>query len=486
MVLKIYGPWVAGTFLEVSSRNLVTLKEPASEVDLAKLAISNNDDIDKALSSARMALTGPWSRMSANERARLLHLVADLIEKRREEFAELETRNVGKAISSVNAEISGAIETLRFFGSVTASNNGHATSIGSSLLTYSLKEPIGVCAQIVPWNYPLLMTVWKLAPALAAGCTIVLKPDIKTPISALLLAELIHEAGFPSGVLNVVPGDGKIGAYLVAHPGVDKVSFTGSTATGSEVMRLASSPIKPITLELGGKSPNIIFADADLSDAIPSSCWSIFYAAGQSCEARSRILIQKSIYDDFVTSYVEAAKKIRVGDPLDPNTQMGSLISNDHRNRVHGYVERSASKGAKVLLGGFMSASPGAFYNPTVIASVEPGSEIEQEEVFGPVVTLQSFENEDDAIVLANSTSFGLFATIWSQDSARLHRMARKLQSGMIGLNTPYAAFPGIGFGGYKQSGFGRELSSETLLEYTQTKSIILSTGNRQFNPFKL
>ncbi|MDX6411105.1 MAG: betaine-aldehyde dehydrogenase, partial [Gaiellaceae bacterium] len=403
----------------------------------------------------------------------------------RKELTELETRNVGKATSSVKAEVFGAVENFRFFGSAIASIAGRSNPIGGSLLFYSLKEPVGVAAQIVPWNYPLLMTTWKLAPALAAGCSVVLKPDPQTPLTALRLAELATEVGFPAGAINIVTGDGPTtGAYLVKHPGVDKVAFTGSTKTGGEIMRLASDPIKRVTLELGGKSPNLVFADADLDSAIPSSVWSIYYAAGQSCEARSRVLVERSIYDDFVNAFTEQAGRVKMGDPLDPETQMGSLISQSHRERVHGFVERARGAGGEVLTGG----EPGehAFYPPTVVTGIQNDAEIAQEEVFGPVVTIIPFEDEKDAIRLANDVKYGLMATVWTGDAARGHRVAARIKSGTVGINMPYTAFPGIPFGGYKQSGFGRELGVDALELYLETKSVIVSTSPKPINPFGL
>jgi aldehyde dehydrogenase (NAD+)/betaine-aldehyde dehydrogenase len=314
----------------------------------------------------------------------------------------------------------------------------------------------------------------------------VLKPDPQTPLTALRIAELATEVGFPAGALNVVPGDGPTtGAYLVRHPGIDKVAFTGSTKTGGEIMRLASQPVKRVTLELGGKSPNLVFADADLASAIPSSAWAIYYAAGQSCEARSRLLVESSIYDDVVSQMGELAGAIKVGDPLDPETQMGSLISGAHRDRVHGFVERGTTAGAEVVAGGEVPDGAGAFYPPTVVAATND-LEIAQEEVFGPVVTVTAFEDEKDAIRLANDVRYGLMATVWTGDPARGHRIAARIKSGTVGINMPYTAFPGIPFGGYKQSGFGRELALETLDLYLETKSVVVSTGARPINPFGL
>src|SRR4029079_9472970 len=286
------------------------------------VALATEGDVDQAVQAARAALAGDWPKKGLNERSRLLHALADALAANRKELAELEARNVGKAISSVKAELAQSIENFRFYASAIGSIGGGSNPFGGSLLFYSLKEPVGVCGQIVPWNYPLLLAAWKVAPALAAGCTVVLKPDPQTPLTALRLAELAVEVGIPEGVVNVVPGDGPTtGSHLVTHPGVDKVAFTGSTKTGGEIMRLCSDPIKRLTLELGGKSPNLVFADADLDDAIASSVWSIYYSAGQSGEARSRVLVESSLYDDFVNRFADYAKHVKVGDPLDVETQ---------------------------------------------------------------------------------------------------------------------------------------------------------------------
>ena len=482
-----HGLFIDGETAEAASGELRELTEPATGESLGRAAMAGEADVDRAVSAARAALDGAWGRTPPNERARLLHALADAIQANRGELAELESRNVGKAISSVKAEVAGAVENFRFFASVVGSISGRSSPVGGSLLTYSLKEPVGVCAQIVPWNYPLLMATWKLSPALAAGCSVVLKPDPQTPLSVLRIAELAAGVGFPAGAINIVPGDGPTtGSYLVRHPGVDKVAFTGSTKTGGEIMRLCSDPIKRVTLELGGKSPNLVFADANLDDAIPSSVWSIYYAAGQSCEARSRVLVEKSVYDDVVSRFAEYAKQVKVGDPLDAETQVGSLISTVHRDRVHGYVERGREEGVEVVAGGGPGEGKGAFYQPTVLANVRNEMTVAQEEIFGPVVVAIPFEDEADAIRIANDVRYGLFATVWTGDPARGHRVARAIKSGMVGINTPYTAFPGIPFGGYKQSGFGRELSIDTLELYLETKGVLVSTSPKPFNPFRL
>ena len=482
-----YLLFINGEPSEASGGEPKELSEPATGEPLAKVAMATEADIDRAVDAARAALDGDWGRTPPTERSRLLHALADALVANRKELAELEVRNVGKALSSVKAELNQAIENFRFYASAIASIAGRSNPIGGSLLFYSLKEPVGVAGQIVPWNYPLMMTTWKLAPALAAGCSVVLKPDSQTPLSALRMAELATEVGFPPGTINVVPGPGPVvGAHLVQHPGVEKIAFTGSTATGSEIMRLASGGIKRLILELGGKSPNVVFADADLDDAIPSSVWAIYYSAGQSCEARSRVLVERPAYDDFVARFSEAADKLKIGDPLDPETQVGSLISTEHRDRVHGYVEAGRAEGAEVVTGGEAGDGKGAFYPPTVLAEVDNSMQVAQEEIFGPVVTVTPFEDEMDAARIANDVRYGLMATVWTGDPARGHRLARKIKAGTVGINMPYTAFPGIPFGGYKQSGFGRELGLETLDAYLETKSVIVSTSPKPSNPFGL
>ncbi|MBA3412418.1 MAG: aldehyde dehydrogenase [Actinobacteria bacterium] len=482
-----FGLFIGGELCEPASGEIRELAEPATGEPLARAAMAGEQDVDRAVEAATGALSGAWGKTPATERSRLLHALADAISANRKELAELEARNVGKAISSVKAELAQGTENFRFYASAIASIAGRSNPIGGSLLHYSLKEPVGVVGQIVPWNYPLMMSTWKLAPALAAGCSVVLKPDPATPLSALRLAELATGVGFPEGVINVVPGDGPTtGAYIVRHPGIDKIAFTGSTATGVEIMRLASDPLKRLTLELGGKSPNLVFADANTADAIPSSVWAIYYSAGQSCEARSRVLVERPLYDEFVTQFSEAAGRLRVGDPLDPDTQVGSLISATHREKVHGFVEAGREEGAEVVLGGEPLEGKGAFYPPTVLAGVESSMTVAQEEIFGPVVTVTPFEDEKEAVRIANDVRYGLMATVWTGDPARGHRLARQIKAGTVGINMPYTAFPGIPFGGYKQSGFGRELGLETLELYLETKSVLVATGSRPANPFGL
>ena len=482
-----YGLFIDGETAEPSDGEVRELVEPATGAFLAKAAVAGTADVDRAVAAARTALEGPWGKTPPNERSRLLHALADAIVANRKELTELETRNVGKAVSSTKPEVIVAAESCRYMASAVGSIEGGTRLIGGSILSYTLKEPVGVAAQIVPWNYPIMLAGWKIAPALAAGCTIVLKPDPATPLTALRLAELAAEVGIPAGVLNVVPGDGPTtGASLVSHPGVDKVSFTGSTATGSEIMRLVADPVKRVSLELGGKSPSLIFADADLADAVASTAYGIYYSAGQSCEARSRLLVERSVYDEVVDLMTAKAGAVKVGDPLDPETHMGSLISRPHREKVHRLVEAGRDEGAEIVAGGEPMDGDGAFYPTTVLAGVESGQTVAQEEIFGPVLAVIPFEDEADAIRIANDVRYGLMATVWTGDPARGHRLARRIKSGTFTINLPYGAFPGIPFGGYKQSGFGREQALETLQMYLETKAVLLSTGARPTNPWEL
>ena len=482
-----YGLFIGGELVEPASGEVRELTEPATGAPLARAAMAGEADVDRAVDSAREALDGPWGKTPPNERSRLLHALADAVVANRKELTELETRNVGKAITSVKGEVAVTAENFRWYASALGTIAGRSTPIGGSILAYTLKEPIGVCAQIVPWNYPIMMAAWKLAPALAAGCAVVLKPDPATPLTALRLGELSAEVGFPPGAINIVPGDGPTtGVHLVTHPGVDKVAFTGSTRTGSEIMRLCAEPVKRVSLELGGKSPNLVFADANLDDAVPSSVYAIYYSAGQSCDARSRVLVEKPLYEDFVSRFSETAARMQMGDPLDEETQMGSLISQAHREKVHSFVETGRGEGAEVVTGGEPSAGDGAFYPPTVLAGVQNGMVVAQEEIFGPVVTVIPFEDEAEALRIANDVKYGLAATVWTRDPARGHRLARQIKSGVIGVNLPNTAFPGLPFGGYKQSGFGREGSLETLEMYMETKAVLVSTGARPVNPWGL
>jgi acyl-CoA reductase-like NAD-dependent aldehyde dehydrogenase len=349
-------------------------------------------------------------------------------------------------------------------------------------------RPIGVAGQIIPWNFPLLMLAWKVAPALACGNTVVLKPAETTPLSALLFCDVLRQAELPAGVVNIVTGDGRTGAALVEHPGVDKIAFTGETSTGRRIAETAAKTLKRVSLELGGKSPNIVFADADLEAAVIGSLWAIYYSAGQSCEARSRIIVQDDVYDAFASAFAEKAKALTVGDPLADDTKVGSLISRSHADKVRGFVEMGVADGGELLAGGDLALDDGldadAFVAPTVIGGVPNDARIAQEEVFGPVVTLTRFADEAEAIRFANDVRYGLAATVWTADGARGHRVAQRIRSGAVGINTPFVAFPGVPFGGFKESGYGREQSLEALDLYTETKAILQGTSPKPVNPF--
>jgi len=466
------SPFIAGAPEDHDGGDGYEIREPATDAVLATGRMGTEASIDRAVGAAHDALK-KWRRVGPIERSRLLHAIADAVAAEAADLCELEARNVGKAISSVRAEVQHVISTFRYFASVTGSISGRAARIGGAIDFSSYQEPVGVVAQIVPWNYPLLMAAWKIAPALAAGCSTIVKPDPVTPLTALRLAQIATEVGVPAGVVNVVPADGPtVGSYLVSHPGVAKVAFTGSTRTGIEVMRAAAQNVSRVTLELGGKGANVVFPDADLDDAVAGAVWSAFSSAGQSCEARTRTLVHSSIAEQFTEAFVAVTRNVRLGDPLAEDTVVGSLISRSHRDRVHGFVERAVDAGSEVLLGGDVLEGAGAYYPLTLVRPHAQASEIVREEVFGPVATIEVFDTEDEAVAKANDTRFGLLATVWSRDSATAARVAHQLDFGTVGINHPLTTFPGVPFGGVKHSGFGREFSLESLHDYLETKSI--------------
>ncbi|HYP39210.1 MAG TPA: aldehyde dehydrogenase family protein [Chloroflexia bacterium] len=486
---KLWKLLVNGNQVDAASGETFDVINPATNETLASVAKAGREDVDLAVAAAREAFDkGKWVRMGAARRASILYKVAQIMRDRSSEIAHLEVINNGKAIGQAKAELSQAIEDFEFFAGAATKIMGNTIPVPGNFLNYTVREPIGVCAQIVPWNYPIMMAAWKLAPALAAGNTVVLKPASATPLTALLLGEICLEAGVPAGVVNVLPGPGaEIGAYLAEHPGVDKIAFTGETETGRDIMRRAAGTLKRVTLELGGKSPNLVFEDADLDHAVNGSLFAIYYSAGQSCEARSRLFVQDSVYDRFVEQFVEKTKRLKVGDPLDQTTQVGALISSRHLERVDNYVNIGREEGAEVLAGGERAGNgleKGNFYMPTVLAGVTNKARVAQEEIFGPVVTIMPFSSEAEAVQLANDVVYGLAGTIWTKDVGRAHRVAGQIKSGVVTINTPFTAFPGLPFGGYKQSGFGRELSMEALDLYTELKSVLIYTGEKPMNPF--
>jgi len=482
---------IDGELREAADGATFTTFSPATGEPLAEVARATAADVDAAVAAARTALGGKWARTSPARRSRMLTGLAQLIERDADRLAELETRNNGKPRWQALSEIRQAVADLDFFAAAAQQLYGRSFVVNPSTVSYTLRQPVGVVAAIIPWNYPFMMAAWKLAPALAAGCTLVMKPASATPLTALELGRLALEAGIPPGVFNIVTGPGgEVGEALAGHPGIDKIAFTGETETGRRIAAVAAAGLKRVSLELGGKSPSLVFADADIDAAVVGSLWGIYYSAGQSCEARSRILVAEPVHDAFVASFTEKAAALRVGDPLVEGTQVGSLISRQQAARVLGYVDAATADGATVLTGGAPDGDIGpgldaaAFVRPTVIDAVRNEMRVAQEEIFGPVVTVSTFAEEEEALTIANAVRYGLAATVWTGDPARGHRVAQRISSGTVGINTPFAAFPGVPFGGYKESGYGREMSVDALDLYTETKAILVGTGARPVNPF--
>jgi acyl-CoA reductase-like NAD-dependent aldehyde dehydrogenase len=467
---------IDGKAVDAASGATFTTVNPATEEPITTVAEAGPEDVDRAVKAARAALDGAWSKMKPIDRSRVLWKLGDVVLEHADELARLETLDNGKPIfESRLVDIDMVARCFHYFSGWATKITGDTTPVNPSLFTYTLREPVGVVGAIIPWNFPMIMVGWKAAPALAAGNSIVVKPAELTPLTAIRIAELALEAGLPPGVFNVLPGKGRIaGEALVKHPGVAKLSFTGSTEVGQHLMRTAADSLKRLTLELGGKSPNIVFADADLDAALKGATTGIFYGKGEVCAAGSRLLVEKSIYDDFVVRLAERAKKLVPADPMDPKTRLGSLVSKGQMEKVLGYVESGVKEGAKLVAGGQRQPvnGKGAFVQATVLAGVNNRMRVAQEEIFGPVLSVIPFDGVDDAVAQANDVPYGLAAGVWTRDVRKAHTVARRLAAGTVWVNMYNFYDPGMPFGGVKGSGFGRDLGEASLHEYTQVKSV--------------
>jgi phenylacetaldehyde dehydrogenase len=474
--MLINGQWVNS----ISGKTFPTYNPATGEV-LAQVAEGDKEDIEQAVRAARKAFDhGPWRKLTASERGRLIWKLADLLEAHTEEFAYLESLDNGKPLTVARgADVPLAVDLFRYMAGWTTKIEGNTIPLsvpytpGAKYLAYTLREPVGVVGQIIPWNFPLLMAAWKLGPALASGCTVILKPAEQTPLSALRLGELINEAGFPEGVVNIVPGYGETaGAALAAHPHVDKVAFTGSTEVGKLIVHAATGNLKKVSLELGGKSPNVVFKDADLDSAIPGAASAIFFNQGQCCCAGSRLYVEKPIFDQVVEGVANHAKKIKVGSGLDPKTSMGPLVSEEQLNRVCGFLEAGFSEGATAVTGGRKKGEKGYFVEPTVLVNTREDMKVVREEIFGPVVVAMPFDDPEEILPRANDSDYGLAAAVWTRDISKAHRTAEYLRAGTVWINCYNIFDAALPFGGYKQSGWGREMGHDALNLYTQTKAI--------------
>lgn len=473
--LLIDGKWV-----DAQSGRTFPVYNPATGEVLDECAAGEKADIDLAVKAARRAFErGPWSRLTPGQRCHLIWKLADLVEEHLDEFAQIESLDNGKPLSVARvADVPLAVDLFRYMSGWATKIDGQTLStsqLGSDFFAYTLREPIGVVGQIIPWNFPLLMAVWKLGPALATGCTVVLKPAEQTPLSALRLGELIEEAGFPPGVVNIVTGYGETaGAALAAHPDVDKVAFTGSTEVGKLIVQAAAGNLKKVSLELGGKSPNIVFGDADLGIAVPGAASAIFFNHGQCCCAGSRLYVQKKIFDEVVSGVTEQAKKIKVREGFNPESEMGPLVSEEQLNRVLGFLESGKADGVETVIGGNRIGDRGYFVEPTVLTGARPGMKVVDEEIFGPVVCAMPFDELDEVATQMNQTSYGLAGAIWTKDISKANRMARAMRAGTVWINCYNIFDAALPFGGYKQSGWGREMGKEAIELYTEVKSVCL------------
>ena len=472
---------IGGESVDAADGQTFDVVNPATGQTVATAPLGGRTDVDRAVAAAQAAFDERkgWANWAAGKRGRTLSKLADLIKKNSEELAWLESRNGGKPITSARGEIIGASLVFDYYAGAANKIYGQTIPVSKPGIDLTLREPIGVVGLIVPWNFPLLMAAWKVAPALAAGNAAILKPASYTPLTALRLGELALEAGVPAGILNVVTGPGgTVGASIAAHPGIGKVAFTGETTTGQEIMRLASANVKKISLELGGKSPNIVFADADLEKFARESPYSVFDNAGQDCCARSRILVERSVHERVVELFSDATRGMKVGDPADEATEVGPLVSAKQRDKVKDYIEIGLGEGATLVVGGTPPEDPaladGAYLLPTVFDSVNNDMRIAREEIFGPVVSVIPFDTEEEALKLANATPYGLSGSIWSRDIGKAMRAAKALQSGVISINSNSSVHTEAPFGGYKMSGIGRELGMAALDLYTETKNVFI------------
>lgn len=470
--------WIGGEWRDSTSGKTYDAMNPATEAILMPVAEGDAADIDLAVTAAQKAFReGAWPKMSAADRGKLLWKVGDLLMQHADEIAKIETLNNGKPIfESRHVDVPAASACFQYYAGWATKIHGDVIPVAGNYFNYTLREPLGVCGAIIPWNFPLLMAAWKLAPALAAGNTVVLKPAEQTPLTALKLAEILQLAGLPEGVVNIVPGFGPTaGAALVRHPGVAKIAFTGSTSVGKEIMRSSADTLKKVSLELGGKSPNIVFADADLDAAVRGAINGIFYGKGEVCAAGSRLLVEKSVHDQFLEKLSERASKLLVGDPMNPKTRVGALVSKEQMDKVLGYIESGKTDGAKLVSGGeraHVGDGKGFFVKPTIFDGVDNDMKIAREEIFGPVLAAIEFSDVEDAIAKANHSMYGLAAAVWTRDVKKAHKAARALQAGTVWVNTYNILDTASPFGGYKMSGFGRELGQNALDLYTQVKSV--------------
>jgi acyl-CoA reductase-like NAD-dependent aldehyde dehydrogenase len=468
--------YIGGEWVDAASGATFEVEDPAREEVLTTVAEAEAADVDHAVRAAREAFEGgEWRKMTARQRGKLLWRVAERLEERKDEFARVETLNNGKPLFESGIDMAMTIQTFEYYAGWTTKIEGETIPVSVPYqFNYTLREPIGVVGAIVPWNFPLMLASWKVAPALAAGCTVVLKPAPETPLTALLLADVASEVGLPPGVLNVVPGGGSTaGEALVSHPGVDKIAFTGSTEVGVRVAKVAADTVKRVSLELGGKSPNIVFADADLPIAAKGALNGIFYGKGEVCAAGSRLLVEGAAHDQVIDMVAQGAAGLQVGDPLEKGTRIGAVVSEKQMETVLGYIEVGVQEGAEVVAGGGRAdLRPGYFVEPTVFDGVQPDMTIAREEIFGPVLATLTFDDVDEAIERANDAMYGLAAAVWTSDIKKAHYVASRLKAGTVWINTYNLYDPASPFGGYKQSGYGRDLGRHALEQYTQVKSV--------------